>query len=346
MSPGPASIGELVIYATEDGQAHIFLRAEGGTVWLSQAEIAVLFQTTPQNITQHIRAIYAQGEARETATCKPYLQVQKEGRRQVRRTIKFYSLDVILAVGYRVKSPRGTQFRQWATAHLREYLVKGFVLDDERLKDPRGWDYFDELLQRIREIRASEMRFCQKVRELFALSVDHGDDAGAAEQFLADVQSKMLYAVTQRTAAEIVVERADATRPHMALTVWKGPHVREADVVVAKNYLNAAETEQLNHMVMAFLEFAELRTRQRKALCMADWRQYVDNFIRFNDGPLLQGAGRVSHADMVAIAHQRYEEFDAQRRQALVRAADAQDLADLEQAQRLLGKNGAKPDAA
>jgi hypothetical protein len=189
--------GKLVLYATDDGSTQFFLRAENGTVWLPQAEIAELFQTTPQNITQHIKTIYGEGEASEEATCKSDLQVQTEGTRQVRRTIKSYNLDLILAVGYRVKSPRGVQFRQWATAHLKEYLLKGFVMDDARLKDPAGWDYFDELLQRIRDIRASEKRFYQKVRDLFALSVDYSGTTEAVGQFFAEVQNKMLYAVKQ-----------------------------------------------------------------------------------------------------------------------------------------------------
>ncbi len=218
MSDAEPSRGELILYSTEDGQAKFSLRAEGGTAWLTQAEIATLFQTTPQNITQHVKAIYSEGELPEEATCKSYLQVQPEGSRQVQRTVKAYNLDLILAVGYRVRSPRGTQFRQWVTTHLREYLIKGFVMDDARLKEPAGWDYFDELLQRIRDIRASEKRFYQKVRDLFALSVDYDHDPDVTGLFFAEVQNKMLFAVTQHTAAEIVVQRADPTEPNMALT--------------------------------------------------------------------------------------------------------------------------------
>lgn len=329
--------GEIVLYATDDGAAQFYLRADGGTVWLTQAELAQLFQTTPQNITQHIRAVYAEGELVLEATCKSDLQVQVEGSRRVRRMVKSYNLDVILAVGYRVRSPRGTQFRRWATTHLKEYLVKGFVLDDARLKNPGGWDYFDELLQRIRDIRASEKRFYQKVRELFSLSVDYQDNTDAAALFFAEVQNKMLYAVTQQTAAEIIVSRADASQPNMALQTWHGARVRKTDVVVAKNYLNADEIDHLNRIVSAFLEFAELRARQRQALTMADWRRYVDNFIGLNESPLLQGAGRVSHDAMVKIAHERYEAFDAERRRAEAEAADALDLAELEAVQKIKG---------
>jgi hypothetical protein len=338
----PQGTGELVLYATEDGQAQVFLRAEGGTVWLSQAELAALFQTTKQNISLHIRNVLAEGELVAAATVKDHLTVQTEGKRQVRRSVQFYSLDMILAVGYRVKSPRGTQFRQWATAHLREYLVKGFVLDDERMKDPQGWDYFDELLQRIREIRASEKRFYQKVRDLFALSVDYKDDADAAGLFFAEVQNKMLYAVTQRTAAELIVQRADASQPNMALTAWKADRVRKTDVVVAKNYLDAKEIEELNRIASMFLDYAEDRAQQRKDLRMNDWREYVNRFVAFNERPLLQGAGKVSRERM---AYERYAAFDAQRRLADARAADVADIAELEKAERQLAKKG-KPDAA
>ncbi|CAN7556990.1 virulence RhuM family protein [Caballeronia sp. LjRoot34] len=213
--------GEVVLYATDDGTAQFFLRAEGGTVWLSQLELAALFQTSIPNVNIHIKNILAEGELSSEATIKEDLIVRTEGNRRVKRPVKFYDLQMILAVGYRVNSARGTQFRQWATAHLKEYLVKGFVMDDARLKDPTGWDYFDELLQRIRDIRASEKRFYQKVRDLFALSVDYRDDSAAAGQFFAEVQNKMFYAVTQQTAAEIVVKRADPSQPNMALTAWK-----------------------------------------------------------------------------------------------------------------------------
>lgn len=338
----PAGTGEVLVYATDDGRAQVFLRAEGGTVWLSQAELAELFQTTKQNVSLHIRNVLTEGELTAAATVKDHLTVQTEGTRQVRRTVQFYSLDMILAVGFRVKSPRGTQFRQWATTHLREYLVKGFVMDDERLKDPAGWDYFDELLQRIREIRASEKRFYQKVRDLFTLAVDYKADLERVGLFFAEVQNKMLFAVTQHTAAEIVVQRADPAQANMALTVWKGEHVRKTDVIVAKNYLNADEIDHLNRIVTAFLEFAELRTRQRKQLRMADWRDYVDRFITFNESPLLKGAGRVSHDDMVSAVHQRYEQFDAQRRKALAAEADADDMRALERAEKALLKKGGR----
>ncbi|MBA2675681.1 virulence RhuM family protein [Ramlibacter sp.] len=327
---------ELVLYATQDGTARFFLRTEDGSVWLTQAELAELFQTSPQNITQHVGAIYDEGELRLEATCKQDLQVRTEGARQVRRTVKLYNLDMILAIGYRVKSPRGTQFRQWATAHLKEYLVKGFVMDDERLKGGDQGDYFDELLRRIRDIRASEKRFYQKVRDLFALSIDYADDGDATAQFFAEVQNKMFYAVTRCTAAELVVQRADPSRPNMALTSWKAGRVRKADVIVAKNYLDAGELDHLNRIVTLFLDFAELRTTQRKNLRMADWRAYVDSFMEFNDQPVLKGLGRISHQDMTAVVNERYEQFDAARRKAEALEADQDDMRMLEQMEKQL----------
>lgn len=332
--------GELVLYTSEDGNATFFLRAEGGTVWLTQVELAELFQTSVPNVNIHIKNVIEEGELEGEATIKEDLIVRIEGTRQVRRPVKLYNLDMILAVGYRVKSPRGTQFRQWATTHLREYLVKGFVMDDERMKDPVGWDYFDELLERIRDIRASEKRFYQKVRDLFALSVDYKAHAGMVGPFFAEVQNKMLYAVTQQTAAELIVNRADPSQPNMALTAWKAKRICKTDVIVAKNYLNAEEIDHLNRMVTAFLEFAELRIRQRKQLTMADWRLYVDNFIQFNESPLLKGAGRMSHDAMLKITHERYEQFDGQRRKAEAIETDSSDLKELEQVEKQLSKKG------
>ncbi len=333
--------GELVLYASEDGSAKFFLRAQDGTVWLTQLELAELFQTTKQNVSLHVKNVLTDGELEEHSTVKEDLTVRLEGKRQIKRPVKLYNLEMILAVGYRVKSPRGTQFRQWATTHLREYLVKGFVMDDERMKDPAGWDYFDELLERIREIRASEKRFYQKVRDVFALSVDYKDSTEVVGQFFAEVQNKLLYAVTQQTAAEIIVKRADPTQPNMALTAWKAGLVRKTDIVIAKNYLNAGEIDHLNRMVTAFLEFAELRTRQRKELRMIDWRQYVDNFMQFNESPLLKGAGRMSHEAMLKIVHERYEQFAGQRRKADAVEADSADLKELEEIERSIPKNEA-----
>lgn len=334
----PTDNAEFVLYSTEDGTTRLYLRADNGSVWLTQLELAELFQTTKQNISLHIKNVLAEDELPPT-TVKDYLTVQSEGARQVQRRLLTCNLDMILAIGYRVKSPRGTQFRQWATAHLREYLVKGFVMDDERLKDPVGWDYFDELLARIRDIRASEKRFYQKVRDLFALSVDYRDDTEATGMFFAIVQNKMIYAVAQQTAAELIVARADPGRPNMALTNWKGDRVCKADVIVAKNYLRDDELRELNRIVSMFLDYAEDRATQRRTLTMADWRGYVDRFVEFNERPLLQGAGRVSHEDMQQIAHERFAAFDAKRRRADALAADAADLAELEAIEKRLPRS-------
>lgn len=320
----------LVLYRTEDGLAEFNLRAADGSIWLTQAEIADLFQISPQAVTQHLRAIYAEGELMPAATCKEDLQVRSEGGRTVRRALRTYRLEIILAVGYRVRSPRGTQFRQWATRHLAEYLVKGFVIDDERLKNPGGWDYFDELLARIREIRASEKRFYQKVRDLFALSTDYRDDEQQAQRFFAEVRNKLLYAVTRMTAAELVVARADPARPNMALQSFSGSRVRKHDVVVTKNYLDADEIDTLNRLVVIFLEQAELRAKERRPLTLDYWRDNVDRLLAFNDRPVLQNDGTVSADSMKAIAHERYEAFDARRREEEVRETEANELRALE----------------
>lgn len=335
-------MNELIIYQTEDGQARVQFRAVDGSLWLSQLEMAALFDVTVANTNIHIRNILKEGELLAEAVIKQDLITAADGKRY--RT-KLYRLEMILAVGYRVKSPRGTQFRQWATAHLSEYLVKGFVMDDERLKNPGGaaFDYFDELLARIRDIRASEKRFYQKVRDLFSLSRDYDKQDPAAHLFFAEVQNKLLYAVTRQTAAELILSRADAKAPHMALTTWEGSRVRKADVIVAKNYLSADEVDTLNRLVVIFLEQAELRAKGRQDLTLAYWRSNVDRLLEFNERPVLQGAGSVSNEQMKQIAYERYERFDAQRRQAEAFAADAEDLTALEDLeQQLKQKKGLK----
>jgi hypothetical protein len=339
--------GELIIYRTEDGEDELQLRLVDGTVWLTQAEMGTLFETTAQNITQHIRSIYEDGELAELATCKQLLQVRQEGARQVRRNTKLYNLRMILAVGFRVRSPRGTQFRRWATTALEEYLVKGFVINDERLKEPGGWDYFDELLERIRDIRASEKRFYQKVRDLFALtSSDYDKDSDVAHTFFATIQNKLVFAVTGQTAAELIVSRCDPSKPNMALTNWKGERVRKGDVTVSKNYLQSDEISELNLLTTSFLDFAELRARNRQQTTMSDWVAQTDRFVAFNERSVLHGAGRVSHTRMEKIAHERYETFDERRRNAELEAAERQALeefAQLEEQAKLLPKPSGKP---
>jgi hypothetical protein len=319
-------VSELILYRTEDGQAEVRLRAEDGSAWLTQSEIAELFGVTVSNVNIHIRNILKEGEL-SGSVIKESLITAADGKNY--RT-SLYRLEIILAIGYRVRSPRGTQFRQWATAHLSEYLVKGFVMDDERLKNPGGWDYFDELLARIREIRASELRFYQKVRDLFALSSDYRKDDKEAQLFFAEVQNKLLYAVTQQTAAELVVSRADPSAPNMALTTWKGSRVRKQDVIIAKNYLSADEVDTLNRLVVIFLEQAELRARERKDLTLDYWRQNVDRLLEFSERPVLQNAGNISTEQMKKVANERYEAFDANRRRIEAEAADEEDMRELE----------------
>lgn len=324
-------MSELILYTSEDGQTRFHLRVETDTIWLSQLEIAELFQTTKQNVSLHAKNIFEDKELTPESTVKESLTVQSEGKRQVKRKISYYNLDLILAIGYRVRSPRGVQFRQWASTHLKEFLRKGFVMDDERLKNPGGWDYFDELLERIRDIRASEKRFYQKVRDLFSLSSDYQVRERETVLFFAEVQNKLLYATTGYTAAELVLKRSDPNQPNMALTSWSGSRVRKQDVIVAKNYLTADEIDTLNRLVVIFLEQAELRVKQQKELTLDFWRNNVDRMLAFNDQAILDGAGSVSRENMEKIARERYELFDQQRRIAEAEAADAADLKEIEQ---------------
>lgn len=320
---------ELILYTSEDGQTQIKLRAEDGTVWLSQQEMAELFATSKPNISLHIKNILAENE-QPAATVKEYLTVQNEGSRSVKRKTLLYSLPMIIAVGLRVRSPRGTQFRQWAARHLEEFLIKGFVMDDARLKDPAGWDYFDELLARIRDIRTSEKRFYQKVRDIYATAVDYDSKSDAAQLFFKKVQNKMLWAVTGQTAAELIAARAAAGQPNMGLTTWSGERVRQKDVTVAKNYLAPNEMDELNRIVTMYLEFAEDQARRRKAMTMADWAARLDAFLTFNEREVLSHAGKLRAEVAEKLALERYEHFDAERREAQRLAADADDLKTLE----------------
>ncbi|WP_411833205.1 virulence RhuM family protein [Pseudoxanthomonas mexicana] len=326
----PATEGELLIYPAGDGSAGIRVLLAGDTVWLTQARIAELYQTTPQNITQHLKAIYAEGELEEAATCKDYLQVRQEGGRKVSRRPKHYRLEAILAVGYRVRSTRGTEFRQWATARLAEYLVKGFVLDDERLKGNLGpASHFDELLARIREIRASEARAYQRIREIFAMAVDYREGEQDSQHFFAIMQNKMHYAATGLTAAEIVHRRADAARPNMGLTAWKGSRVLKQDVGAAKNYLDAQEIDTLNRITVMFLDQAEFRAMRRQDIRLTDWHAFLDKFLRDTELPVLDNAGKTRHADALQWAERQYDAFAEQRRLRAEQAADARYLQDL-----------------
>lgn len=329
---------DLILYSTEDGLAQFTLREMNGQVWLTQLEIADLYQTSKQNIGKHIQATIADGELAEGAVVNQKFTTAADGKEYLTH---LYALPMIIAVGYRVRSTRGTQFRQWATRTLSEYMLKGFVMDDARLKEPR-WDYFDELLKRIRDIRASEKRFYQKVRDLFSLAEDYRANEQDTARLFAEVQNKLFFAVTGHTAAELIVLRADASAPNMNLLSFKGDRVRKADVVIAKNYLNAEELDQLNRLVTLYLDFAELRAEQRKHMQLADWRQYIDSFMAFNEQPLLRSSGSVSHEHMKNVVHERYEHFDQTRRESEAQAADSNELAALEHLEKRLSSEKKK----
>jgi len=315
MSDGSLPQSEIILYQTVDGRTRIQCRFENETLWLTQAQIAELFQTTPQNVTLHLKAIYAEGELTEEATCKDYLQVRDEGGRQVSRKLRHYRLEVILAVGFRVRSHRGTQFRQWAIACLSEYLVKGFAMDDERLKNPPGKgqkDYFDELLERIRDIRSSERRFYQKVLDIYATSVDYSPDTEQSQQFFATVQNKMHWATHGHTAAEIIVKRADADQPFMGLkTTRTGGIIRKDDVSVAKNYLTEDELQVLNRIVNLYIEYAELQALERRSMTMRDWIAKLDEFLKISGRKMLEHAGQISAEQAKAKAELEYGKYRA-----------------------------------
>jgi hypothetical protein len=331
--PGEAPPSNIILYQTEDGRTRIQCRFADETIWLTQAQMAELFQTTAQNVTLHLKAIFAEGELVEAATCKDFLQVRREGLRDVSRSLRHYRLEAILAVGYRVRSPRGTQFRQWATARLSEYLVKGFTMDDERLKNPPGpgyTDYFDELLERIRDIRASERRMYLRVREILALAADYSPSDPETRVFFQTVQSKLHFAVTGKTASELIAERADSTRPNMGLTSWKGGMVRKGDVTVAKNYLHEEEIAELNRIVVMFLDFAEDQARRRKQIFLHTWKSRLDDFLRLNERAILRDGGKITREEADAIAEQEYERFAARRRARLEDEAEADSFKQLE----------------
>lgn len=320
-------MNSLILYTTEDGASRIQLRADGQTVWLTQREMAELFAATKQNISLHLKNLFEDGELTEDSVVKESLTTAADGKRYQTR---LYNLDAILAVGYRVRSPRGVQFRRWASTVLKEYLRKGFVLDDERLKNPDGRaDYFDEMLARIRDIRASEKRFYQKVRDLFALSVDYDKSDRATQTFFATVQNLLLYAVTQQTAAELITARANAGDPHFGLRAWSGGRVRKQDILIAKNYLGEDEIDTLNRLVVIFLETAELRLKNKQEIPMRFWMENVGQIISSNGFPLLTNAGSVSHEQMEAATRERYLAFDEQRKQQEAKADDVADEADL-----------------
>lgn len=312
MPPVPVTESEILFYQSEDGTSRIEVRLEEGTVWLPQALIAELYQTTKQNISLHIRNIFDEGELQPDSVVKDYLTTAADGKRY---HTKFYNLDMILAIGYRVRSHRGTQFRVWATERLRMYLVKGFVLDDIRLKEGRsiGADYFDELLERIRDIRASEKRFYQKIRDIYRLAIDYDPRADTTLAFFKTVQNKLHWAITGHTAAELIAERANAQKPNMGLTSWKGAKVRKGDVTVAKNYLNEEEIRNLNRIITMYLDYAEVQAERKQPIYMKDWVQKLDAFLQFNEREILTGSGQVSMEVAKKLALEEYETFSRRR---------------------------------
>ncbi len=306
--------GQLLIYSAEDGQLKIDVRLEGETVWLTQQNMADLFQTTKQNVSLHLKNIFEEKELERGATVKESLTVQPEGNRQVSRTVEYYNLDAIVSLGYRVKSAVATRFRIWATQKLREFIVKGFVLDDERLKNPnQPFDYFTELLRRIQDIRTSERRFYQKITDIYATSIDYDPTQPESIEFFQTVQNKLHWAITGQTAAEIIRHRADSTKLNMGLTNWRGAKVRKEDVTIAKNYLNEPELSALNNLVEQYLVFAEGQAMRRVPMRMKAWIAKLHGFLTLNDRNILTHARKISHQIAKEIAEAEYEKFNQER---------------------------------
>ena len=330
-----ATTSEILFYQTEDGRNRIEVRLEDNTVWLSQSLMTELFQTTKQNISLHIKNIFEESELDPDSVVKEYLTTAADGKAY---STYYYNLDVIISVGYRVRSHRGTQFRRWATERLRQYLVKGFTMDDERLKEGRniGADYFDELLERIRDIRASEKRFYQKIRDIYKLAVDYDAEAEETKEFFQIVQNKLHWGITGKTAAELIAERSDSSKTNMGLTSWKGSKVRKTDVAVAKNYLSIEEIGELNRIVVMYLDYAEDQASRRKPLYMRDWRGKIDAFLKFNERAILEDAGKVSMEVAKALALEEYEKFNRRR---LVKEA-AKEEEEFEKIARQLERKG------
>lgn len=344
MSEQPPPESSIILYQTEDGSIRIQCRFEDKTIWLAQKLIAELFQVSVKTVNEHLANIYEEAELDPSPTIRKFRIVQTEGIRQVTRDVEHYSLDAILAVGYRVRSSRGTQFRQWATARLSEFLLKGFTMDDERLKNPPGPgvpDYFDELLERIRDIRASEKRVYLRVKEILALAADYSAAESSVQLFFQTIQNKLHFAATGKTAPELIAERADSSQPNMGLTSWnsgKGGKVRKSDVTVAKNYLREPEIEELNRVVVMFLDYAEDQARRKKQVFLKDWQTKLDEFLRFNERAVLPDAGNVSREDADARAQGEYDLFSLRRRAAKEAQSEAELIKELEEKARKLPK--------
>lgn len=318
---------EIILYRTEDGKNEVNLLSRDGMVWLNQSQMAELFATSIPNINTHINNVLRDKELNTDSVVKDYLMTATDGKRY---TVKFYSLEMIMAVGFRVRSMRGVQFRQWANAHLSSYLRKGFVIDRQRLMNPDGRpDHFDELLEEIRYIRASEKRFYQKIRDLFSLADDYDKDDKAIQMFFAESQNKFLYAVTRKTAAEIIMQRADATKENMGLTSWEGRRVNKADVIIAKNYLLKDELDILNRIVTIFLDSAELRAKLRQTTTIGFWKENIDLILTSNGFPVLNSRGNRGSAQAEEMARAEYEKFNAWRKRIAAIEADIEDSDEL-----------------
>lgn len=324
----------IILYTTQDKKIKVELYELGDSVYLNQEMIAKLFDTSRENITMHIKNILQDGEFQEISVCKEFLHTASDNKQY---NVKFYSLEMILAIGFRVRSKRGVQFRIWANEHLRNYLQKGFLIDSDRLKNPNGrTDYFDELLEKIRDIRASEKRFYQKIKDLFALCVDYDASNKATQMFFANTQNKLLYAITKQTAAEIITKRADSNKPNMGLTSWKGSVVRKEDILIAKNYLSKDELDSLNRLVNVFLESAELRVKDNKTLTMDFWRENVDLLLNFQGKEILKDNGSITKEAMQKIAYKEYEIFNQKRKEEAKIKADLEDEKILEETYKAL----------
>ena len=324
----------IILYQTADGQTKIDVRLENETVWLNQKQMADLFQTTVSNINMHLKKVFEEGELEPEATIKNSLIVQLEGNRKVNRSIDYYNLDAIISVGYRIKTHVATHFRIWATQRLREYIVKGFTMDDERIKAAGQMRYFDELVERIRDIRSSERIFYQKIKDIFSLSIDYDSKTNQAKAFFASVQNKLHWAVHQHTAAELIAERAHARKKNMGLTNWSGDKIRKTDVGIAKNYLNEAEISKLNLLVEQFLAFAENQARQKKVMYMNDWIKKLHDILIINENEILEHAGKISHEMAVQLAETEYEKYNFER----IKADDSKALEELDKEMKKIAK--------
>ncbi len=334
----PSNQSEIILYTTEDGAVKIDTVFHDETIWLTQNKMAGLFDVNIPAISKHLSNIYEEGELKREATVSKMEIVQQEGARKVTRNKEFYNLDAIIAVGYRVNSKRATQFRIWATKILKEYIIKGFAMDDERLKQAQKWDYFDEWLERIRDIRASEKRFYQKIRDIYTTAIDYDKTSEQTQVFFKKVQNKMLWAITGKTAAELIESRSNSDKLNMGLTSWQGSIVRKQDAAIAKNYLNTEEIKDLNEIVTMYLDYAEQQARRRKTVTMAQWSEKLDAFLKFNEQELLTHAGKVKAEVAKKIAEGRYKEFDKKRKKEEALAADQEDMKQLEDIEKKLLK--------